>query len=248
MSGDEDPAPKASGKQKRPGNMWVNILRVDCTNISNKDATRWLAEYANVVEIAFHKLRSGLHRVVGIDADDLLAVGRMAILEAVTTHDEAHGSSLRTWVGILVYWRMSGLLRKATRQDGEIVSHLYAVREQEASELDEFETRMDCIEDLQLLAGEFIKLPLRTRTILLGRLAGAESREIASSLGISAFREQQIVAEGRAALRAVFVTDHTETMAEPPASGTSEVIPWTNPTSSMPRSQASSPAPSLGSP
>lgn len=215
---DEEPA----GKRRR-GTMWTNLLRVDCTNVSTQDAERWLQEFADVPRIVYRRLRNGMLRVVGIDAEDLLAVGRFAIIEACVTYDATRGGALRTWVGTVAHWRMGALLDKATRQDGEVVDHVWAVESQEATEVDEFEERMEYTEQLRTLALNFALMPHRTRTILLSRLEGAPSEEIAESLGISTFREQQIVARSRASLRRALYEGVSPATATPSETGTSEV-------------------------
>lgn len=218
--GDEEPA----GKRRR-GDMWTRLLRADCTGVQAKDAERWLKEYAEVVRVSFLKVKAGLSRAVGVDAEDLMQVGRFAIIEACLTYDPTHksGSTLRTWVGCVVHWRMSDFLDKTSRQDGEIVDHDWALETQEATQVDEFEERMEYTEQLRLLAVNFALMPHRTRIILVNRLEGAGSEEIAVSLGISPFREQQIVAHGRQALRVALANDLGMVTAPTPDMGTSKM-------------------------
>lgn len=217
---DEEPA----GKRRR-GDMWSPILRVDCTNIPRQDAERWIREYSDVVRVTFGRIRSGLSRTAGIDAEDVASVGYMAILEACTTYDPNNEAraSLRTWVGSVVHWRMSRLLDRLTRQKGEIVDHAWAQHVQEREQIDEFEERMEALERLRVLAENFGRLPHRTKIILLQRLEGASSEETATSLGISVFREQQIVARSRAALREALVLQDGMVTGPTVEASTSEV-------------------------
>jgi RNA polymerase sigma factor (sigma-70 family) len=147
----------------------------------------------------------------------------MAIFEAVQTYDASKGATLRTWVGIVIRWRMGELLHRMSRKGGyEFIDHDWAANAHAEHAVDDFEARMDALERLQRLAENFAVLPHRTKIILTQRLAGVESTEIAGSLGITACREQQILQECRATLRKALAESESVLTAEPTAAGTSE--------------------------
>lgn len=215
---DEEPA-----KRRRRGLAWQMLLRVDCSQVPEKDAARWLGEYEDAVLLVYKKIRPQLRRVTGIDKDDILQVGRFAVLEACLTYAPDRGSTLRTWVGLVVRWRMCELLERAARPVTEYVDHALAMRRAAAVQVDEFEERMEYTEQLRLLAENFAQMPHRTRIILVNRLEGTTSEEIASSLGISVVREQQIMAQTRDSLRTALAQSEVVATATPPEVRTSEV-------------------------
>jgi len=195
MSEDEDP----EGGRRR-GDMWTRLLRVDCSSVTPADARRWLREYGNAVIIVARSASRGLSRT-NLDFEDLLQIGRFAVLEAHLTYAPDNGATIRTWVGVVLRWRIGEYLQRATRPDGELLDHVLAVQHQEVTEVDEFEARMDQRELLRVLACNLALMDHRTRTIFFARLEGEGSVNVAGTLGISPCREQQIVAQSRALLR-----------------------------------------------
>lgn len=213
---DEEPA----GRRPR-GDIWTGVLRADCSHIDNQLAKQLLKEYGDAIHTIARKVQRGLSRVASMGYEDMLVIGQMAVFEAHNTYDAARGGTMRTWVGYLVYWRMSEFLEKASMPDGEIIDHEWAREAFEGNAVDEFEERMDFTEQLRLLAVNFALMPHRTRLILLQRLEGASSGEIAASLGISVFREQQIVGRMRASLRERLQDTMAAGTAHVPEAGTS---------------------------
>lgn len=204
MSEDEEPAGKG---RRRRSDIWGGVLRVDCTDLPAAQARQWLSDYRDVVEKHIVWFRRSLHHTVGLVDEDLRTVGQMAVLEACRTYNDTSGATLRTWVGTVVRWRLTSLLHKLSKPQGEHVNHMEAVTRYEASQVDEFEERMEYTEQLRQLAAYLAMMPHRTRIVLFQRLEGVDERTIAKTLGISKVRTEQLVGDARAQLREALVSE-----------------------------------------
>jgi len=185
-------------------NPYVRLLRVDCSSLSERDAVRYLQEYREVVTAVAKRMQRSLPYTSGLDIEDLEAVGRFAVLEAVLTYDSASDATLRTWVGQVVRWRMSYQV-ELTDTGGTV----RVVSPEEAAQLQDFagctdgdlDEQLAARQELEIVSQILADMPIRTRYILVHRLQEASGREIASGLGISVWREQQIVTKLREDLR-----------------------------------------------
>jgi RNA polymerase sigma factor (sigma-70 family) len=136
-----------------------------------------------------------MSRAYSVEREELLTVGKIAIMEAFCTYDQATAKgSERTWVRKTIRWRLNGASwREKSASDPEIF-----VRD-EAKTNGRHDPEKANLKSEILAALE--RLPPRQRTILDGRLRGETYQEIAGTLGISHQRVQQEAQTAYTALR-----------------------------------------------
>lgn len=158
------------------------VIRQDCSEVTNGQATAWLTEYGHVVEIQLRRVPRAALRAGWFDEDDLRAVGQMAVLEACQTYDEGRQAqiALRSWVGRLVDWRM-----RAAVKDAYKVSTSAANPPEWATERTDDPEWLDMSAMQTQLREAIRQLGVRDKTILLEHLAGETSAGIGKPLGVS---------------------------------------------------------------
>jgi DNA-directed RNA polymerase specialized sigma subunit len=70
-----------------------------------------LAEKPIGVEIS--RLTQAVRRCAALDEDDLRAIGQIAALEAAKIYTEDRGMTLRSWIGVVVRWRLGAMMERA---------------------------------------------------------------------------------------------------------------------------------------
>jgi RNA polymerase sigma factor (sigma-70 family) len=148
--------------------------------------------------------------VVGVDKDDLMQYGRIAMLKAISTYDPDKGVKLTTWAYVLVsryvarevrreclmirvpfHWRRTiSVWRKKSRDIGNS-------REKDPSEL------ADVAIESERLLGVFRRLEPRRVSILNRRALGLSCQEIADQEGVSKARIADLVRESLQRIGAV---------------------------------------------
>lgn len=115
--------------------------------------------------------------LVGLSVDEMMAVGRLASVEAVDSWDPDGGRSLDSWVWLNVQWDLSESMRQAVRQFTE---ELHSEHQDEEYDLD---TVITIRQAMDILKAE---LPDPQWSILwLHHAEGRSCRDISADLGIS---------------------------------------------------------------
>lgn len=150
------------------------VARVDLSDIDQETAAELLASYTPIVKRAAFRLRRVA--IPGIDREDLLAVGRIAVLEAYVTWNRRAGSVFSTWVCRVVRWRMGEVVQKCATQEETLV--------RDPAETNTPESRFLAAEDESWFETAVSELTPRQGAIVAARLDGETLAEIASTLGI----------------------------------------------------------------
>jgi RNA polymerase sigma factor (sigma-70 family) len=151
--------------------------------------------------------------------DDILAVGRAALAEALQTYRAGRGATLSTYACNLIGWRVSCFLRKFTSKDASTTSldeslgegedgaftlanvadHQAAVREQAAALADE--NLLNRLHDLRVAITTCATLTVGEREILKAFLESGNCGTVAASLGVTSTRVSQALASAASKLR-----------------------------------------------
>lgn len=203
-------------------NPYARLLRVDCSSLSNREAKVLLTRYERIVQHHVTAFARALPKARGLDSEDLLAVGRYAVLEASLTHAADRNVSLDTWVYTVVRWRIAHQVEVMDEAHVVVYRDVLAAAGRVAEGREDRRDGGACGDtDLDVLGGEdamvaqidarralaqvgalLAGMPMRMRHILFQRLAAQSSGDVAGALGISHWREQQLMVRIRADLRA----------------------------------------------
>lgn len=171
----------------RPRDNARKEVRANMSAITDPQARALLSEHARIVD-----------RIAGDypfhDADELRAVGSVAVLEAFVTHEPAR-APLRSWITTTVRWRIGEVVQRE-------VSRLDRPRIEEAPEpltngRHDPERRFQLDEIIELLP----YLTPQHAVIITARLRGETFEEIGKSLGFSASNAHEQHGIGVAQLR-----------------------------------------------
>jgi DNA-directed RNA polymerase specialized sigma subunit len=155
-------------------------------------------------------------------SDDILAVGRAALAEAIQTYRADRGAALSTFACNLMRWRVSGFLSTFTRNDpttssldeprgedeegaftlADVADAQSALREQSAGIADENLLRR--ISDLREGIATCTTLTANEREIVEAFLESGNGGMVAASLGLTPARVSQALASAAAKLRKHF--------------------------------------------
>lgn len=151
------------------------VIRVDLSAIDQETAEELLSSYRSIVNRAAFRLRR--IPIPGIDREDLLAVGRIAVLEAYITWNRNGGSVFSTWVCQVVRWRMGEVVQKCARLNEETLTR-------DPAETNTPESRFLTAEDESWFETAVSELTPRQGAIIAARLDGETLAQIAATLGI----------------------------------------------------------------
>lgn len=187
------------------------VARLDLRSVTSTSARDLLSACEPAIEAEVGRWSGLLARGRGLDADDLRAVGRVAVLEASLTYQPDRGRTLRTWAGLVVHQRISEVAGAACAlAEHEVPAAdpdglLEGDEHVEADDVVDPQLEQDQRERLAWLARALAKLPPRRRAILAAKLRGESQREVGRTLGISDARTSQEVDAAVAELRALAV-------------------------------------------
>jgi RNA polymerase sigma factor (sigma-70 family) len=88
-------------------------VRLDMGAVTKQVVTVLLEEYEDVVRFVAAKLAKRARKSAILDADDLVQVGRIALIEALITFRDDRGMKFRSWVSRVVHWRCQEALQVA---------------------------------------------------------------------------------------------------------------------------------------
>jgi RNA polymerase sigma factor (sigma-70 family) len=158
--------------------------RRDLGEIDAGRAQEVLREVEPVLRGEVRRVAKALLMVAGLGEDDLLALARIAALEAALSHEEGRGT-LRAWVRRHVRWRLGEALDRAPDREAPLPEVLVNGRGPEETA----QVRARAV----WLQGAVAKLPPRHRTLVAAKLAGESQRTTARTLGISdGYASQQL--------------------------------------------------------
>jgi len=154
--------------------------RVDLGGVDAATAERLLRRYGGVVRGCVRD-RAG----AGSDREDLIAVGRLAVLEAYVTH-RAERALEATWVRKIVRWRVTeeSLEQASGRED------LLGFVDSPAG--DQYDPEAHHLRQLLREAVERGQLGIREQMVVDGRLRDETFVRIGQVLGISSTRAHQV--------------------------------------------------------
>lgn len=89
-------------------------VRVDMKHVQKNVVERLLADYDEIVRFVAGKLAKRARKSAILDGDDLVQVGRIALIEALITFRDDRGMRFRSWVSRVVHWRCQEALQVAT--------------------------------------------------------------------------------------------------------------------------------------
>jgi RNA polymerase sigma factor (sigma-70 family) len=161
----------------------ARAVNVDIGSIDDSTARQLLADASKLIRITIAK-----HSM--LDQDELLQVGRLAVLEAHMTFDDSRECSRETWRKRVLGWRINESVRAMSVPIEEHVdSPTNGAHDPEMHTL-----RLELLEIMQ-------KLPPREATILTLRLEGQTFEQIGASIGLTRGRVQQCEKHALAILR-----------------------------------------------
>lgn len=103
---------EARRRKQRARSKTGGVRTIDYSSMSNAEAKRWIAKYKSLVDRQVAKW-SRAAAFVGANADELLAVGNLAVLEAALTF-EGDPARIRPWINRIVWQRMSEWIALST--------------------------------------------------------------------------------------------------------------------------------------
>lgn len=175
----------------------ARIARVDLSEITEERARELLETFAVVLENEVRRMLPALKHCVGIGPEDLVSVAQIAVLEASLRYREDADRTLRSWVSLVVRWRVGATVQAHQRREEALEqpeSVLNGRNPEETYQLSELRTWFE----RQLGA-----LGPRERIIFSEQLSGRETMgELALSMGISRGRLYQLRAQAFSRLRA----------------------------------------------
>lgn len=153
-------------------------VRVDMSSCDEPTARRLLEEYTPLVQ----RMVGDFH---GLDTDDLVAVGKIAVIEAHVTFRESRAIPRRSWTTTVIRWRMAVAVDRTLvlqrletpLDDGDPITNGH--HDPEKAFLREVLTE---------LMGH---LSPRHQAVLEGRLRGETMEEIGDMLGLGRSRVEQ---------------------------------------------------------
>jgi RNA polymerase sigma factor (sigma-70 family) len=160
------------------------------SGIDERTAVRLIAEYDRLV----HLIASDFPT---FDRDDLVAAGRIGLMEAHLTHDPTR-SPQKQWVAKVVRWRIIGVVdREIAQSQTELLTGL---DDPEPMTNGQHDPERAHLKSVALRA--FGRLAPREQVILDARFRGYTYEEIGASLGISRSLTHQVAKKALGELRA----------------------------------------------
>ncbi len=151
----------------------MRAVNVDLGSIDDSTARRLLDDAHKLLRVALAKYSM-------LDQDELLQVGRLAVLEAHLTFDGTRDCSWETWRKRVLGWRLAASARALSAPVEEPV-------EQPTNGMHDPEVHTFRLELLEVMQ----QLPPREATILTLRLEGQTFEQIGEAIGITRSRVQQ---------------------------------------------------------
>jgi RNA polymerase sigma factor (sigma-70 family) len=153
-------------------------VRIDMARCDEATARVLLQAHASLIDRMARDFPWG-------EAEELVAIGRIAVIEAHLSYQGARGVPMRSWITQVIRWRMSELGQRA------------AVLRSSEVELDESDAITNGHHDPSLaffrtrLLDLIDELSPRHQAVISGRLRGETFEQIADSLGLSRSRVEQ---------------------------------------------------------
>lgn len=152
----------------------ARTVRVDLGAVDRETAQELLVSYDTVVQREAFRLR--LVPAPGVDREDLVAVGQIAVLEAHLSWNRHRNCTFVAWVKRIVQWRMRELVQMCANQEEELKADL--------AETNTPESRFIACEEESWFEAAVSRLTPRQGAIIAARLEGETMEQIASTLGI----------------------------------------------------------------
>jgi len=152
----------------------ARTVRVDLGAVDQETAQEQLVSYNSVVQHEAFKLR--LVPTPGVDREDLVSVGQIAVLEAYLTWSRHKNCAYAAWVRRIVQWRMRELVQECANKEEELQADL--------AETNTPESKFLACEEESWFEAAVSRLTPRQGVIIAARLEGETLAQIASTLGV----------------------------------------------------------------
>lgn len=162
--------------------MEERVARVDLAEINEVEATRLLQQMQPALRAIVRKHRR--RYLSGLDLEDLYAIGRLAIMEALVTYQPLRGCALTSWAGRLAYWRIGEAVKQAAQPQEVELEESFDI----ATSVPSVESLVAAREELrltQVALCQTANLSVRRQEIVRLRANGQTLESIAKSLGVS---------------------------------------------------------------
>lgn len=161
-------------------------VRVDMRDVSKPVVVALLEQFDDVVRFVAGKLAKRARKSAIIDGDDLVQVGRIALIEALITYRDDRGMAFRSWVSRVVHWRCQEALQVAVdpMDTAQLADDMYEeARTMQFVSLsvfvsgDEGRTIGDTLVDTTAVCPEDAAVSSQLRGVLYTTVAAMEHRE-----------------------------------------------------------------------